>query len=133
MSQIEDALLIDVLHQGDFGKAPSGDLALAKGKKNLEQWVLHCLLTVPGTLVHRPLFGIGVKEFQGRVTTIQAQRELALKIREGLELDDRIESVNGVQVVQDEVQPGLFSVLIKYTARGVGEIIQSVDPFEAVI
>lgn len=130
-NNIDNSFLQDLEHSGDFGPTETGDIKRISGKNNLRQAILHRLITVPGTIIHRPDFGVGIKLFQGVLNTLEKQRELALKIRQQLEEDDRIESVDSVQFTQsDDYRQGTFIVNVKITAAAIGELEESINPFD---
>jgi phage baseplate assembly protein W len=129
-SKIDQAYLVDLKHSGDLEGTPSGDILEVTGKENLRQAVIHRLITSKGSLIHRPEYGVGLKNYQNRLSTLSTQRELANEIKKQLESDPRIESVDSVKFTQEtENQAGTFRVLVKYTAVAIGEIDQEVQPF----
>ena len=130
VNNLEDNLLIDLFFNGDFGITKTGDLQEIRGKANLNQALFHRLVTVPGALVHRPDYGVGVKLFQGAISSLENQRDLALRIQDQFQQEDRVDSVTGVSFTPDEAQPDLFIVLVKYNAVAFGEIVDLFDPFE---
>jgi hypothetical protein len=130
-NNINDSFLQDLSHTGDFSSNNSGDLKLVSGRDNLRQAILHRLITVQGSIIHRPDYGVGVKLYQGMISTLEKQRELALRIRQQLELDDRIDSVDSVRFTPDEdYRQGTFIINIKITASGIGELEQEINPFD---
>ena len=130
VKNLEDNLLIDLFFNGDFGVTKTGDLQEIRGKANLNQALFHRLVTVLGALVHRPGYGVGVKLFQGAISSLENQRDLALRIQTQFEQEERVDSVTGVRFTPDEAQPDLFLVLVKYDAVAFGEIVDLFDPFE---
>lgn len=130
-NSIDNFYKIDLLHNGDLVAAPNGDFALAKGETNLKQALFHRLITVPGTIVHRPTYGVGVQMFQGVISSIPKQKELAIAIKEQFEQDERVEEVIGVQVVNIQ-DGGTFSITYKVKVSG-GELPEeTVHPFGEV-
>lgn len=130
MSNINNSLLEDLLHNGDLSASNTGDLLKVKGIENLRQAIYHRLITVKGSIVHRPSYGVGIKLYEGVLSTLEKQRELALSIKEQLELDDRIDSVDGVKFSEsEENSSGSFVVKLKVTASGIGQIQEDISPF----
>ena len=128
---INNNLLIDLKHDGDFSPSKTGDLETISGRSNLRQAILNRLVTVKGSLIHRPEYGVGLKLFQGVLGTLEKQRELTLLINSQLLEDTRIESVDSVKFLQDtDFRTGTFSVKVKITATGIGEIEETISPFE---
>ena len=128
---IEEAFLTDLKHDGDFSSGNTGDINTVSGRDNLRQAILNRLVTVKGSLVHRPEYGIGLKLYQGVLSSLEKQRELALLIKSQLLEDTRIESVDGVKFEADgDYRTGTFIVTVKITAIGIGEIEEKISPFD---
>ena len=131
MASREENLLVDLKHStGDFEATASGDLRLITGRENLNQAIFHRLITVPGTLTHKPGYGVGIQNWQGQLNTLDNQRLLALDIRDQLLEDPRVDSVDQVQFIADDLQPDLFKIFVKYTASGYNELEETFDPFQ---
>lgn len=133
MSKLLDNLLVDLEHSADFNKSPSGDLAIIKGKENLQQALLHRLTTVQGTLAHRPNYGIGAQQFQNGLSTIGQKRQLALKIKEQFELEPRISEVTGVNIIPDVDNPSKFIIVVKYNGEGFEDEVNEFSLSEVTI
>lgn len=127
MSQIDEFFLEDIHFDGDIRTAPNGDLALIRGLNNLKQALFHRLITVKGSLAHRPDYGVGIKRYQNQVATLAKQRELALEIKNQFEQDFRVDKLLSVSF---KAEPsGLFTVTYKVQVKGIGEITETSDPF----
>lgn len=133
MSGIEDNFLIDLEFNGDLKAAPNGDLAQIKGRANLVQALFNCLVTIPGSLAHRPGYGVGIQLWQNNIGSIDKQRQLALEIKKQFEQDPRVEKVSGVTIVQDKSNPGKFVVTVKVKAVGLEEFTETFNPFKDII
>jgi len=133
MSAIDDSFLIDIEFTRGIKAAPNGDIQLIKGQENLKQALFNCLITVPGTLAHRPTYGVGVKRWQNDIASISRQQALAIEIKRQFEKDQRVEKVTSVQILLDPDRMGLFLVRYKVIAVGVGELENTVDPFGDII
>jgi len=131
MSRIDEFYKIDLLHNGDFVAAPNGDFALAKGIVNLKQALFNRLITVQGSLVHRPLYGVGVKLWQNDIATLARQRELANKIKEQFEQDERVDKVTSVRIEKIK-ENGTFELTYKVEVSGGGLLDETVNPFDEV-
>lgn len=125
---IDEFYKIDLLHNGDFVAAPNGDFALAKGLVNLKQALFHRLITVPGSLVHRPLYGVGVQLWQNDVGSVARQRELANAIKEQFEQDERVDELKSIKVSKIK-ENGTFEVTYKVEVSGGQLLEETVDPF----
>ena len=122
-------LKIDLRHDGDFRSTETGDLATITGIDNINQRLFHRLITVKGTLVHRPEYGVGVKQWQNQIANIDNKKNLALRIKEQYLMDEGVESFASARFVSDDNGSGKFSIIIKYTPVGYGEIESTFNPF----
>ena len=133
MATIEERYLKDIAHIKDFLKAPDGDLQTITGVENAKQALIRRLVTQPGSLVHRPEYGVGLKDFQNAVNSLENQRRLAQRIREQFERDFRVEEFVGMKFTQDSVDPAKLTVFFKVKLQGFGEVTVEFQPFgEAV-
>lgn len=107
----------DLLFQEDLDLTVTGDLSQVEGIENLRQAIYNRLVTVAGTIANRPNYGIGIKRFQNRLSTLDGRRQLMLSIQEQFESDDRIEEVTGLAIDQDQDRPDQFT--IRLTIRPV--------------
>jgi len=131
LSNINDSFLVDLSHNGDFSNNEKGDIKTISGRDNLTQAIMNRLITTQGSIIHRPEYGVGLKLYQGVISSIDKQRELSLKIKEQLLQDTRIESIDSVKFSQvSDYQAGTFIVTLKITASGVGQIEESFNPFD---
>lgn len=127
MSRIEENFLIDL----EFGvkEAQNGDIQLITGIENLKQALFNRLVTVKGSLAHRPEYGVGVQLWQGSIGSIDKQRQLAVEIKKQFEKDPRVSKVTSVSIKPDESEPSMFIVQYKVEAVGIGELVADVNPF----
>lgn len=130
MPTIQEQMKVDLIHNsGDFQSSESGDLKRITGLENLKQALYHRLITVKGTLVHRPNYGIGIQQWQGQIANLDKQRNLALIIRDQFLEDSRVEKVNQVKFETSNIYPDQFKIFVKYTAVGYNETGSEFDPF----
>lgn len=127
MSELDDFFLRDLEHKSDYVPAPNGDFQIIKSIYNLKQQLFHRLITVPGSIVHRPTYGVGVQLWQGIISSSANQQRLAAKIKEQFELDFRVKQVTGVRI--EEKGNGLFIVTYRAEAKGYGAFEDTVAPF----
>ncbi len=66
----------------------TGDLALVSGLDSLYRWFPRAAVTSPGSLLHRPDFGVGVERYLGR--GLSALPALAASLRDALASDRRV-------------------------------------------
>lgn len=132
MATIEESLGKDLAFKTDLVRGPTGDLDTLSGVENVRQALLHRLITVPGSLIHRPTYGVGLKEFQNAPNTLAVLRALAIRIQEQFTQDPRVEKVEGVRIEKDDYQPELVYVIIRVKIVGYGETEVKSTPFGEV-
>ena len=120
MSKIEESFFQDLdFGIGDFSTAPNGDFDTIKGLNNLKQRLFNRLITVKGTLAHRPDYGVGLPLYQNALDSLGKQRELALKIKEQFVQDSGVESVESV-IIKKENNKTIIQY--KINAKGLGSV-----------
>ena len=129
-TRIEQNLLVDLRFEGDLQVTKTGDLDTISGFDNLRQRLYHRLITVPGSLAHRPEYGVGVKEFQNEVGSLDKQRNLAFRIQDQFEQDPGLEKVRSIAIRQQDSEPGEFKVIVRYKPVGRNELDEEFDPFK---
>lgn len=129
MSSIEEFLKTDIAFKKDFLQTPSGDLEIVSGLDNVKEALFRRLLTTPGTLIHRPTYGVNIKAFQNGVNNLDSQRKLALAIKEQFEEDSRVEEVLGISVDSKDKTPELVEVRVRVKIVGYGETTFGFVPF----
>lgn len=75
---------------GDLPLTSSGDVALASGLPSLQAWATRAAFTSPGTLLHRPTFGVGLQGFLGQPQP-RAKTLSAAALRRALLADRRVD------------------------------------------
>lgn len=129
MASLAETLGTDILHKSDLQRTATGDLATISGLENLRIALFHRLVTVPGSLVMRPNYGVGVKLYQNAPATLTNQRKLALDIQANLIQDDRVESVESVRFEVDDLTPEKSKIIVKIKVAGLGETEMTFTPF----
>ena len=129
MSSINDILKKDIAFKSDLVPTASGDLDITEGLDNLKEALFRRLVTTPGSLIHRPTYGVDVKSFQNGLNNLSAQRRLALRITEQFREDPRVESVLGVQIKTDDLQSDKIEILVRVQVVGYGESTFGFIPF----
>jgi hypothetical protein len=117
----------DLAFKDDFIRSPTGDLDTISGLDNLKEAIIRRILTQPGSVIHRPTFGVGLKNFSNALNSISKQQQLALLIKEQLEQDPRIESFIGLRVEPDELRPGVVSIVVRVKPVGYAEQTVNVE------
>ncbi len=132
VNRLDENLLIDLRFNGDLSATTTGDLSTVKGLDNLRQALFNRLVTVPGTLAHRPEYGAGIKRWQNKLESFTNKREAALAVQEQFLQDRRVDDVLAVQFTQDELNSGKFTVLVRVRVVGYNNQEIQFDPFETV-
>lgn len=131
MAKIDDALLQDIKHKKDFFQV-DGDLALVKGLENLKQALLRRLVTHPGRLIHRPEYGVGIKDFQNAPLTLKTKETVAQRIGDNFIRDPRVNEVLGVSVESKDQTPEKVIITVRTQIVGYqDEVDFSFTPFSA--
>lgn len=118
---LTDAFLTDFAHKGDYLVTPGGDLDLISGLANLKNALLHRLITVPGTLVHRPQYGVGLPNFLNNLASFSTQQELAGIIRQQFKRDPRVEDVLSISMDAEDARPEMISLVVRVKPVGYSE------------
>lgn len=126
---MSDLYKTDISFKDDLVVTPTGDLDLSSGLGNLKESLFRRLLTTPGTLMHRPEYGVGIKDFQNSLSTISNQTRLAQVIKRQFELDSRVESVLGISVKVDNLMADLVQINVRVKPVGYAETMMSFIPF----
>lgn len=126
---ITQALLTDVYLSGDMAATPSGDLATVAGLANYKLALFHRLITIPGTLVHRPTYGVGVTRYQNGLASFAKQQELAAIIVDQFGQDARTQKISSVLINNSDVNPSLTIIQVFVVPKGYTEMAVSFTPF----
>ena len=129
MASIDEFLKKDIAFKSDFVKSPTGDLDTIQGLDNLKEALMRCLLTTPGSIIHRPEYGVNIKAYQGALNSIENQRRLAITIKEQFEKDSRVEQVIGVSVDYKDKTPEMVTINVRVRVVGYGETGFGFIPF----
>lgn len=108
----------DIAHVGTFIRTPSGDLGTITGIANVKNALFHRLITVPGSLAHRPTYGVGLPLYLNALSSFGKQQQLASIIREQFELDPRVAEVTTIGVDINDTDP--YLTVVRVFVRLVG-------------
>lgn len=123
MATAEERFGKDIVFNGDFRVSPSGDLQTIEGQQNVTARLTRRTLTEPGTLVHRPDFGVGIKRFLNSLNSLENQRELANRIKVQWEQDEDVEKVLGISFQVEDNKPEQAIISVRVDLVGVKETI----------
>jgi phage baseplate assembly protein W len=115
---INDALLTDIEFENDFVKSDANGLQTISGLDNLKQALYARLMTTPGTLVHRPTYGVGIKDYQNSISSTTQQTILANKIQEQFLQDPRVADVTGISIDNTDDEPQLTTINVSVVVVG---------------
>jgi len=133
MANITEILKTDLRHQKDFVKTDSGgDLQTISGLDNIKEAILRRIMTEPGTLAHRPNYGIGLKQFQNSPMTIATQQAIAKRLQEQLVTDSRISELLSVSIDSEDRTPDKVIIKISVKLEGYDEPQMLEIPFGEV-
>lgn len=129
MATVTEALLTDLLHDDDYHATAQGDLETLSGLLNLKQALFHRLITSPGSLIHRPDYGVGIKNYLNSVNSIDTRSKIANTIVEQFSRDIRIQEVSGIRIDNEDATPELVVIYVRVKAIGYDEVTLAFKPF----
>jgi phage baseplate assembly protein W len=120
-------LLNDLLLDDDFTVSAQGDFALVEGVANVRQALLHRLLTTPGTVVHRPEYGVGIQDYLNSPLSFDTKRKMAVAIQGQFLNDSRVAEVKTIQIQDSPENPSSVTLLASVLIDGSGDAILQFD------
>lgn len=127
LTRAEQALKRDLYFGNDFAAEPNGDISQIDGLANLKQAILHRIITTPGTLAHRPTYGVGIKDYQNNIGSRANQEQLMHRMIDQFRDEPRIEELTSLAVRQDQNNPGQFDIVLRYRPVGYSEIQETFE------
>lgn len=128
-----DLLGTDFAFTDDFQINQQGDFDTLSGLDNVKQAIYRRLMTVPGTLLHRPTYGCGLISFQGAPMSLGVKRQLAQRIGENLKQDPRIAKVSSVAISATDDQPDSITIAVTANVVSYGTQTFTFKPFAGVV
>lgn len=104
-----------------FEVSATGDFERTSNQMNVYKALERRILTTPGSLAHRPGYGVGLKQFQNAIMNIGKKRELASRLEEQLPQDPRVNKVLGVSISQNSANTSLVKLVVRVDLVGSGE------------
>lgn len=126
---LNDILKVDIAHVGGLVVTSSADIGTIEGLANYKRAIFHRLITVPGSYVHRPDYGIGIRTYQNGLSSFSKQQKLATLIRDQIALDARTDNVGTIAIIANDENPQLTVIQISVTPKGYKEVTISFTPF----
>lgn len=115
----EQSFLRDLsFEDGDLGVTASGDLAIAEGFTNLRQAFYNRMVTIAGSLLHRPRYGVGLPSLQNEILDLPKRQEIANRMEENLLQDPRFSEIYSVAFRNDK---DTQLITVTYRPSGGGE------------
>lgn len=119
----------DIYFRGDMRATAGGDLMLISGLANLKQALFNRLITVPGTLVGLPNYGVGIRQYQNAPNSFTLQQKLAALIEEQFLQDPRVMRVTSVAISSGDTTPQLAKIAVNIVPVGYTEQQMVFMPF----
>ncbi len=136
MADITETLLTDIKFKKDTVRRTDvghlGDIDTISGLENLKDALFRRLVTVPGSVVHRPEYGVGLPQFQNAPNTVATRKAIALRIGEQFAEDVRVEEVTAVDFESGDLTPETLKITVKVKVVGYGETEMTFIPFGEV-
>ncbi len=114
-------LLLPSTADGTILTTTTGDLVDVTGIENLKKAQINRAITLPGTLVHRPLYGGGLPDAVEEASSPAVRAELANRIRRNALRDTRIDEASATVTegtVEDPLDGGTLTVKLGLRVRG---------------
>ncbi len=129
MASIIEVFKRDLAFVGDFIKTPTGDIDTVTGLRNFKDALFRRLITTPGSLVHRPGYGVGVKSYKNSINSLAKREKLARTIKQQFEQDPRTVEVVSIGFTFDDYKPETIKVHATVEAVGYGKVDIEFSPF----
>ncbi len=134
MANAQETFLTDIKHKKDLEKVEgAGDLMSIVGLDNIKQAIIRRIMTTPGSLAHRPTYGVGMKDFQNAPNSLETQRALAERLVKELPKDPRVAEVISLSVQETPGVSGQVVAIIKVKLIGYDEVVPLEIPFGEVL
>ena len=130
MATIEEFYGRDIRHREDFFRTATGDLETEAGLANMLNQLYRRLITVPGSIIHRPNYGVGIKQYQNVTLTLAVRQRIALAVKDNFETDPRVQEVTSVSFDTVATEAGKFRITVVVDLVGYGEQSVQFKPFE---
>jgi phage baseplate assembly protein W len=112
----------DLAFDSDLEVTPTGDLDTISGLANFREAVLRRIFTSPGSVIHRPNYGVGLKSYLNNINSLSRQQALLVALQTQLPLDPRVDSVTSLSVNSDDDTPGQVTIVVSVQPVGYTEI-----------
>lgn len=130
MATLEEYYLRDIKHRKDMIRTDGGDLETEVGLDKVKNKLLRRLITVPGSIIHRPTFGVGILQYQNATLTFAKKQEIASRIQDQFLEEPFVEEVTGVSINNSDYEPEKFIIKVSVVLEGYQEQTIEFLPFE---
>ena len=114
------------------GVDSTGQIALARGSRDIEQAMRLILMTYPGERPMRPRFGSRLRDFIFDGATWDNAAAVAAEVHASLAQWEPRATVTDVVVTPEADQPGVLSIDIAYVIKGTNDPRNLVFPFYTI-
>ena len=114
------------------GVDSTGQIALARGSRDIEQAMRLILMTYPGERPMRPSFGSRLRDFVFDGATWENAAAVANEVRASLAQWEPRATVTDVVVIPEADDPGVLSIDIAYVIKGTNDPRNLVFPFYTI-
>lgn len=114
------------------GVDTTGQIALVRGSREIEQAMRLILSTYPGERPMRPRFGSRLRDFIFGGATWENAIAIAAEVRASLRQWEPRATVNDVIVTPEASDPGVLTIDILYTVKGRNDPRNLVFPFYTI-
>ncbi len=130
MATAEEIYGLDLAFSNDYQVSASGDMQTISGQNNIREALIRRTVTQPGSLIHRPDYGVGIKDFLNALNSLDNQRELANRIKVQWEQDPRVVEVIGVRLLIEDDTPEKIEIGVRVNLVGLGEVSLRLIPLQ---
>ena len=114
------------------GVDSTGQIALARGSRDIEQAMRLILMTYPGERPMRPRFGSRLRDFVFDGATWDNAAAVAAEVHASLAQWEPRATVTDVVVTPEADEPGMLSIDIAYVIKGTNDPRNLVFPFYTI-
>lgn len=108
----------DVKIDGDYTRTATGDLQTITDLENLKEAIYRRFITIPGEVIHRPDYGIGIRRYLNRPCTDANQVEIENAVKLNIMDEPRIEAVNRIKCIWNQEYASIV-ISVKAFGRNV--------------
>lgn len=109
---------------GELPVTATGDIALSQGRANVHRAILRRTVVSPGSLVHRPNFGAGLRDLLEMPATPTDRARMAAKIKQQVQQDPRVLEASATVALgtpEDPDRPNTVTASKSVSLRGDDE------------